>query len=92
MPDFSASTHRFSRLAATLVIAIGLAVAAHCGASAQTVLVFVNGSNNTEYKRIALSAAGATLPAGGYLVVANPGVMNIDMAALVIRSSSIRKS
>jgi peptidyl-prolyl cis-trans isomerase SurA len=43
MPDVSASTHRFSRLAATLVIAIGLAVAAHCGASAQTVLVFVNG-------------------------------------------------
>jgi peptidyl-prolyl cis-trans isomerase SurA len=43
MPDVSASKHCFSRLAATLVIALGLAVAAHCGASAQTVLVFVNG-------------------------------------------------
>jgi peptidyl-prolyl cis-trans isomerase SurA len=43
MPDVSASKHRFSRLAATLAIALGLAVAAHCGASAQTVVVFVNG-------------------------------------------------
>jgi len=43
MPDVSVSSHRLSRLAATLVIAIGLTVAAHCGASAQTVLVFVNG-------------------------------------------------
>jgi peptidyl-prolyl cis-trans isomerase SurA len=43
MPDVSASKHRFSRLAATLVTAIGLAVAAHCGAFAQTVVVFVNG-------------------------------------------------
>ena len=43
MPDVSAFTHRFSRMAATLAIAIGLAIAAHCGASAQTVVVFVNG-------------------------------------------------
>ena len=43
MPDVSASTQRFRRLAATLVIAVGLAAAMHCSASAQTVLVFVNG-------------------------------------------------
>jgi peptidyl-prolyl cis-trans isomerase SurA len=43
MPDVFASTHRFRRLAATLVIAVGLAAAMPCGASAQTVVVFVNG-------------------------------------------------
>jgi peptidyl-prolyl cis-trans isomerase SurA len=43
MPDVFASTHRFRRLAATLVIAVGLAAALPCGASAQTVVVFVNG-------------------------------------------------
>lgn len=43
MPDFSASTHWFRRLAATLVTTVGLAAAMHCSASAQTVVVFVNG-------------------------------------------------
>ena len=43
MPDFSVSSHRLSRLAATLVIAVGLTAATLCDASAQTVVVFVNG-------------------------------------------------
>jgi peptidyl-prolyl cis-trans isomerase SurA len=43
MPEVSASTHPFRRLAATLVVALGLAAAMHCSASAQTVVVFVNG-------------------------------------------------
>lgn len=34
----------------------------------------VNGSNNTEYRSTALSGAGMTLPAGGYLVIGNAGV------------------
>jgi len=43
MPDVSASSHRLSRLAAILVVGIGLAVTAPPGAFAQTVVVFVNG-------------------------------------------------
>jgi len=43
MPDVSASTPRFRRLAATLVVAVALAAVMHCSASAQTVVVFVNG-------------------------------------------------
>jgi large repetitive protein len=56
---------------------------------APLVLVFINGTNKTEYKRIKLSDAGPTLPSGGYLVVANPGVMGIDMDALVIRFTAM---
>ena len=37
-------------------------------------LVLVNGSNNAEYTRVGLSSAGASLPAGGYLVIADNGV------------------
>jgi peptidyl-prolyl cis-trans isomerase SurA len=43
MPDVSASTQRCRRLAATLLTAVGLAIAAHSAAFAQTVVVFVNG-------------------------------------------------
>jgi peptidyl-prolyl cis-trans isomerase SurA len=43
MPDLSFPTRRFARLAATLVCAVGLAVAAQTGARAQNVVVFVNG-------------------------------------------------
>jgi cysteine-rich repeat protein len=47
-------------------------------------LVFINGSDSTEYQRVALAQAGGPLPPGGYLVVANAAVM-VDPAALVIR-------
>jgi peptidyl-prolyl cis-trans isomerase SurA len=43
MPEVSASTHRFRRWTATLVMAVGLAAATQFAASAQTVVVFVNG-------------------------------------------------
>jgi peptidyl-prolyl cis-trans isomerase SurA len=43
MPDVSVSSRRLSRLAATLAIAVGLTAATLCGASAQTVVMFVNG-------------------------------------------------
>jgi peptidyl-prolyl cis-trans isomerase SurA len=43
MPDVSASTRQFARRAAPVVAANGVKVGAHCGASAQTVVVFVNG-------------------------------------------------
>jgi peptidyl-prolyl cis-trans isomerase SurA len=43
MPDVLACNCRFRRLAATVVLAIGLAVAAQSGARAQSVVVFVNG-------------------------------------------------
>jgi peptidyl-prolyl cis-trans isomerase SurA len=43
MPDVSASTHRFRRWAATLLMAVGLTAATHLSASAQSVVVFVNG-------------------------------------------------
>lgn len=45
---------------------------------ANLALVFVNGSNNTEYKRALISGAnGGMLPAGGYLVI---GVQDIQVA------------
>ncbi len=45
---------------------------------ANLALVFVNGSNSTEYKRADISAAnGGMLPAGGYLVI---GVATITVA------------
>lgn len=37
-------------------------------------LVFVNGANGAEYRRVELGAAGAMLPSGEYLVVAMDGV------------------
>jgi peptidyl-prolyl cis-trans isomerase SurA len=43
MPDVLASTRRLRRLAAAVVLAMGLAVAAQSGAPASTVVVFVNG-------------------------------------------------
>ncbi|MDF1564174.1 MAG: DUF4215 domain-containing protein [Deltaproteobacteria bacterium] len=49
-------------------------------------VVFVNGNNNAEYGRYDLSAAGATLPAGGYLVIRNPG-LTVDAAAMTIDTS-----
>jgi len=52
-------------------------------------LVFINGSGGTEY-RARISLMG-TLAAGGYLVVANPGVM-VDPAATVIRFSTADNS
>jgi len=43
MPDISLFAQRLLRFSAALVIALGLAIAAHDGARAQTVVVFVNG-------------------------------------------------
>ena len=43
MPDVFFLTPRFARLATTLVIAAGLALATQTGAPAQSVVVFVNG-------------------------------------------------
>jgi peptidyl-prolyl cis-trans isomerase SurA len=43
MPDISFSPQRVRRLSAALVIALGLAIATHSAARAQTVVVFVNG-------------------------------------------------
>jgi hypothetical protein len=37
-------------------------------------VVLVNGSNNLEYRRFALSGAGTSLAAGGYLVIRNAAV------------------
>jgi hypothetical protein len=37
-------------------------------------VVLVNGSNNLEYRRFNLVDVGASLPAGGYLVIANASV------------------
>jgi endonuclease I len=41
---------------------------------ANAVLEFWNGADNTIYRTVALSAAGPTLPAGGYLVVRSSAV------------------
>jgi peptidyl-prolyl cis-trans isomerase SurA len=43
MPDIPFSPQRLRRLSAALVIALGLAIATHSAARAQTVVVFVNG-------------------------------------------------
>jgi hypothetical protein len=51
---------------------------------ANLALVFVNGANNTEYRRVNLSG---NLPAQGYLVVANPGV-TVAPGATVINFAS----
>lgn len=49
-------------------------------------LVFINGQTNTEYSRVNLSAAGAELAAGGYLVVASAGIVaSVSPGAMVIQ-------
>lgn len=49
-------------------------------------LIFINGLNGSEYRRVALNAAGPTLGAGQYLVVAMDGVA-VAPGALVIRDN-----
>ena len=44
-------------------------------------LAIVNGNDSSVLHEVPLSG---TLPAGGYLVVAGPGVMNVDPAAMVL--------
>jgi hypothetical protein len=56
-------------------------------ALAGVALIFVNGLNGTEYRRVALEDAGASLPARGYLVVAMDGVA-VAPSALLIRDNT----
>lgn len=49
-------------------------------------LIFVNGLNDTEYRRIDLALAGASLPAGEYLVIAMDGVA-VAPSAMVLRDN-----
>ena len=49
---------------------------------ADLAVVFVNGSNSTEYDRVSLASA-TSLPAGGYLVIA-PTTVTVDPGAKVI--------
>ena len=50
-------------------------------------VVLINGSGNAEYEQFALSDAGASLPAGGYLVISNnnvtvpPGALHLILTA-----------
>jgi hypothetical protein len=53
-------------------------------------LVFINGSNNAEYLRVNLDSAGS-LPAGGYLVVADSAVA-VAGGALVLRFATASNS
>lgn len=50
-------------------------------------LIFVNGLNDSEYRRVELDLAGPTLAAGDYLVIAMDGVA-VAPSALVIRDNN----
>lgn len=50
-------------------------------------LIFINGANDTEYRRVDLGSAGSSLAAGDYLVIAMNGV-TVAPSALVIRDTA----